>query len=94
MTDPRRFPNPPPVPPVALTPAEHAALQCALLSVQALPRSLSLVPVPGALEVWVKRPRQGGGGGTRWLRVQRIPSPPGPGLAPGSDDLPAAFMPL
>jgi hypothetical protein len=90
MTDGRRIHA---VPPVALTPTEHAALQCALLSVQALPRSLSLVPVPGALEVWAKRPRQGGGG-SRWVRVQRIPAPPGPGLAPGSDDLPADFMPL
>lgn len=90
MTDGRH----PVAPPVALTPTEHAALQCALLSVRALPRSLSLVPVHGALEVWAKRPRQVGRG-MRWVRVQRIPSPPGPGLAPGADEeVLTDFVPL
>jgi len=76
---------------VALTPAEHAALQRALLSVQALPRSLSLVPVPGALEVWAKRRIPGG---ARWVRVQSIPSPTGPGLSPWPDEVQTDFMPL
>jgi hypothetical protein len=80
-----------PFPAVALTPAEHAALQRALLSVQALPRSLSLVPVPGALEVWAKRRIPGG---ARWVRVQSIPSPTGPGLSPWPDEVQTDFMPL
>lgn len=80
-----------PYPLVTLTAAERTALQQALLSVKALPRSLSLVPVPGALEVWARRKIPGG---SRWVRVQSIPAPPGPGRAAGSDDVHTDFMPL
>ena len=89
MSEPTR--SGPPVQPTVLTPAEHAALQKALLSVKSLPRSLCLVPVLGALEVWAKRRIPGG---SRWVRVQRIPSPTSPGLAPCQDEVLTDFMPL
>jgi hypothetical protein len=49
------------------------------------------VPVPGALEVWAKRRIPGG---ARWVRVQSIPSPTGPGLSPWPDEVQTDFMPL
>lgn len=80
-----------PYPRVILNASEKDALQRALLSVRSLPRSLSLVPVLGALEVWARRSIPGG---SRWVMVQRIPSPISPGMSPEPEEVNTDFMPL
>lgn len=61
---------------------EGAHLDTVRQALGGLPSTLSLVPVSGGLEIWLRRPRRDVRRGVRWVRVGVLPMPVGPGLQP------------